>query len=217
MVFPVVMEYENSHGYENWNIKKAEHRRTDVFKLWCLRRLLRVPWTARRSSQLILKEINPEYSLNRLILKLKFHILATSCEEPTHLKGPWCWESLKAGGEGGDRRWGGWIVSQAQWTQVWANSGWKRRTGKPSLRQSVGWQRVYQRKFNYVNQDHWPEFSSTKTLCITVILSIGKEPPLRNSTYMSGRIYIFLSCLSGWWGLGVARRLLTVCTNSESS
>ena len=66
MVFPVVM-----YGYESWTIKKAEHRRTDAFELWCWRRLLRVPWTARRSNQSILKEINPGYSLEGLMLKLK--------------------------------------------------------------------------------------------------------------------------------------------------
>ena len=66
MVFPVVM-----YGCESWTIKKVEHRRTDAFEMWCWRRLLRVPWTARRSNQSILKEINPEYSLERLMLKLK--------------------------------------------------------------------------------------------------------------------------------------------------
>ena len=66
MVFPVVM-----YGCESWTIKKAEHRRTDAFELWCWRRLLRVPWTARRSNQSILKEISPEYSLEGLMLKLK--------------------------------------------------------------------------------------------------------------------------------------------------
>ena len=65
--FPVVI-----YRYESWVIKKAEHQRTDVFKLWVWRRLLRVPWTARRSNQLILKEINPEYSLEGLMLKLKY-------------------------------------------------------------------------------------------------------------------------------------------------
>ena len=67
MVFPVVM-----YGCESWTIKKAEHRRTDAFKLWCWRRLLRVPWTARRSNQSILKEISTEYSLEGLMMKLKF-------------------------------------------------------------------------------------------------------------------------------------------------
>ena len=66
MVFPVVM-----HGCESWTIKKVEHRRTDAFKLWCYRRLLTVPWTARRSNQSILKEISPKYSLEGLMLKLK--------------------------------------------------------------------------------------------------------------------------------------------------
>ena len=68
MVFPVVM-----YGCESWTIKKAEHWRIDVFELWCWRRLLRVPWTGRRSNHSILKEINPEYSLARLMLKLKLH------------------------------------------------------------------------------------------------------------------------------------------------
>ena len=66
MVFPVFM-----YGFESWNIKKAEHRRIDAFELWCWRRLLRVPWTARRSNQFILKKISPEYSLEGLMLKLK--------------------------------------------------------------------------------------------------------------------------------------------------
>ena len=70
MVFPVVM-----YGCESWTIKKAEHRIIDAFELWCWRRLLRVPWTARRSNQSILKEVSPEYSLEGLMLKLKLPIL----------------------------------------------------------------------------------------------------------------------------------------------
>ena len=72
MVFPVVM-----YGCEIWTIKKAERRRTDAFELWCWRRLLRVPWTVRRSNKSILKKISPEYSLEGLMLKLKLHTLAT--------------------------------------------------------------------------------------------------------------------------------------------
>ena len=72
MVFPVVM-----YGCESWTINKAEHRRIDAFELWCWRRLLRVPWTARRSNQSILKEIRPEYSLEGMMLKLKLQYLAT--------------------------------------------------------------------------------------------------------------------------------------------
>ena len=99
LVFPVVM-----YGCESWTIKKAECWRIDDFELWCWIRLLRVPWTARRSNQSILKEISPEYSLKGLMLKLQ--TLATWCEELTHWKRPWCWERLKAGGKGDDRGWG---------------------------------------------------------------------------------------------------------------
>ena len=81
LVFPVVM-----YGCESWTIKKTEHQRTDAFELWCWRRLLRVPWTARRSNQSILNEISPGCSLEGLMLKLKLQYLATSCEELTHWK-----------------------------------------------------------------------------------------------------------------------------------
>ena len=84
MVFPVVM-YE----CESWAIKKAEYRRIDAFELWCWRRLWRVPWTAaRRSNQSILKEINPEYSLEGLMVKLQLQYFGHWCEELTHLKRP---------------------------------------------------------------------------------------------------------------------------------
>ena len=91
MAFPVVL-----YGFESWTIKNAEHWRTGAFKLWCWRRPLRVPWTARRSNQSILKEINPEYSLKGLRLKLKLQSLATWCKEPTHWQSPWCWGRLRA-------------------------------------------------------------------------------------------------------------------------
>ena len=103
MVFPVVM-----YGCESWTTKKAECWRIDAFELWWWRRLLRVPWTARRSNQSILKEISPECSLEGLMLTL--NTLATWCEELTHLKRPWCWERLKAG-EGDNRGWDGWMAS----------------------------------------------------------------------------------------------------------
>ena len=108
-VFPVVM-----HGCESWTIKKAECQRSDAFELWCWRRFLRVPWTARRSNQSILKEISPEYSL----LKLRLQYSGRLMWRLTHLKRPSCWERLKAGGEGDDRGWDGWMASPTQWTQV---------------------------------------------------------------------------------------------------
>ena len=95
MVFPVVM-----YGCQSWTIKKAEHQRLDAFELWCWRRLLRVPWTARRSNQSILKEINPDYSLEGLMLKLKLQYFGHLMEELTHWKRSWCWERLKTGGKG---------------------------------------------------------------------------------------------------------------------
>ena len=81
MVFPVVV-----YGYESWTEKKAEHQRIDAFELWCLRRLLRVPWTARRSNQSILMEINPEYSLEGQMLKLKLQYSSHLMQRLTHWK-----------------------------------------------------------------------------------------------------------------------------------
>ena len=130
MVFPVIM-----YGCESWTIKKVEDQRVDSFELWCWR-LLRVPWTARRSNQSILEEINLEYSLEGLMLKLKLQYFRTRCKEPTHWKRPCCWERLRVGREGGDREWDGWMASLTQWTLVWANSGRWWRTGKPDLLKS---------------------------------------------------------------------------------
>ena len=111
MVFPVVM-----YRCESWNIKKTEHRRTDAFKLWCWRSLLRVPWVERRSNQSILKEINPEYSLEGQTLKLKMQIFG-------HLRGrtdsfvkTLNMERLKAGREGDNRGCGLWMASPTRGT-----------------------------------------------------------------------------------------------------
>ena len=98
MVFPVVM-----YGCGSWTIEKTEHQRIDAFELWCWRRLVRVPWTARRSNQFILKEISPEYSLEGLMLKLKLQYFGYLMQRADSLEKPWCWERLKAGGEGDDR------------------------------------------------------------------------------------------------------------------
>ena len=81
-------------------------------ELWCWRRLLRVPWTARRSNQSILKEISPGYSFEGLMLKLKLQYFGHWCEERTNLKRPWCWERLRVGGEGDNRGRDGWMASQ---------------------------------------------------------------------------------------------------------
>ena len=103
MVFPVVM-----YGCESRTLKKAECRRIDAFESWCCRRLLRVPWTAKRSNQPILRKsvLNIHWDVKNWLFWR-----------------PWCWERLKAGGEGDDRGWDGWMASPMQWTWVWVSSG----------------------------------------------------------------------------------------------
>ena len=118
MVFPVVM-----YGCESWTVEKAKHWRIDAFELLCWRRLLRVPWTARRSNQSILKEISPGISLKEWCWSWISSTLATSCKELTHWKRLWCWEWLGAGGEADNRGWDGWMASLTWWTWVWVNSG----------------------------------------------------------------------------------------------
>ena len=118
MVFPVVM-----YGCESWTIKKDECRRIDAFERWCWRRLLRVPWTARRSNYSILKEIGPGCSLEGLMLKLKLQYFGHLMWRADSLEKTRCWERLRAGGEGDNRGWDGWMPSPTQWTWVWANTG----------------------------------------------------------------------------------------------
>ena len=117
-------------------------------KLWCWRRLLRIPWTARRFNKSIVKEISPGCSLEGLMLKLKLQ----SFGYLTHLKRLWCWERLKAGGEGDDRGWDGWMASPTQWTWVLVNSGSWWWTGKPGVLQPMGSQRV---GHSWVTELYW--------------------------------------------------------------
>ena len=102
MVFPVVM-----YGCESWTVKKAERQKINPSELWCWRRLLKVLWMTRRSNQSILREINPEYSLEGLMLNLHssllYSILVIWCEQPTYWKIPRCWERLRAEEEEGGR------------------------------------------------------------------------------------------------------------------
>ena len=134
MVFPVVM-----YGCESWTVKKAERWRIDAF--WCWRRLLRVPQNARRSNQSILKKISHDYSLEGLMLKLKLQYFGHLMWITDSFERPWCWERLKAGGEGDDRGWDGWTASQTRCTHVWASSGSWWWTGKPGVLWSLLLQR----------------------------------------------------------------------------
>ena len=137
MVFPVVM-----YGCETWTMKKAEHRRIDAFELWCWRRLLKVPWTARRANQSIMKEISPGISLEGMMLKLRLQYFGQLMRRVDHWKRLWFCEGLRAGGEGDDRGWDGWMASLTRWTWVWMNSGRWWWTGRPGVLQFMGWQRV---------------------------------------------------------------------------
>ena len=148
MVFPVVM-----YGCESWTVKKAQHRRIDAFELWCWRRLLRVPWTSRKSNQSILKEISPECSLEGLMLKPKLQYFSHRMQRTDSLEKTQMLERLKAG-EGDDRGWDGWMASPTQWTWVWINSGSWWWTGRPGVLQSMGLQRF---RHDWATELNWTE------------------------------------------------------------
>ena len=149
MVFSVVM-----YGYKSWTGKKAVRWRIDAFELWCWRRLFRVPWTAKRSNQSILKEISLNIHQNDWCWIWNSNTLATWFKEPTHWKRPWSWERLKAGGEGDDRGWDGWMGSLMQCTWVWVGSGHWWWTGKPGMLQSMGSQRATELKWWWHKWDY---------------------------------------------------------------
>ena len=274
------------YGCESWTVKKAECRRT--FELWCWTGLLRVPWTARRSNQSILKEISPGCSLEGLILKLKLqyfghllwgtdwfektllfgniegrrrrggqrmrwldditdsmdmslgkiwswwrtgspgvlwfmgsqrvrhdwpteltemihwkdwcwswnsNTLATWCEELTHWKRPWCWKTLKAGGEGDEKGWDDLMASLTQWTWVWVNSG----MGRPDMLQSIGSQRVRQ---DWATELNWTVVAYKGDKFFLYILDAKnpksmcpKGPPSRSNS----RRKSFLASFSFWY------------------
>ena len=137
MVFPVVM-----YGCESWTVKKAECWRIDAFELWCWRTVLRIPWTARRSNQSILKEISPGCSLEGLMLKLNLQYFGHLMRRVDSLE-----KTLMPGGIGDRRRrgrrgWDGWMASLTRWTWVWVNSGSWWWAGRPGVLQFMGSQRV---------------------------------------------------------------------------
>ena len=128
-------------GCESWTIKKTECQRIDAFELWCWRRLLRIPWTARRSNKSILKEISPKYSLEGLMLKLKPQYFGHLMWKADLLEKTLMLGKMKAG-EGDDRGSDSWMASPTQWAWVWVNSRSWWRTGRPGVLQSMGLQRV---------------------------------------------------------------------------
>ena len=150
MVFPVVM-YE----CESWTVKKAEHQRIDAFELWCWRRLLRVPWTARRSKQSILKEVSPGYSLDGMMLKMKLQYFGHLMRRVDSLE-----KILMLGRIGGRRRRGGqrmrWLDGITDLMDVWVNSGSWWWTGRRGVLRFTGSQRV---RHNWATELNWTEYS----------------------------------------------------------
>ena len=167
MIFPVVM-----YGCESWTMRKAEHWRIDAFEVWCLRRLLRAPWIARRSNQPNLKEISSEYSLEGLRLKLKlqyFDYLMRRIDslEKTLMLGK------TLGREGDDRGWDGWMASLTQWTWVWVISGSWWWTEKPGMLQFMELQRVghdWETELNWTSHPLLPPIKYNKSKILLFIL-----------------------------------------------
>ena len=191
MIFPVVM-----YGYESWNIKKAESWRIDAFERWCWRRLLRVPWTTRRTNQSILKEISPGCSLERPMLKLKRqyfgHLIGRADSFEKTL------ERLKVGGEGDDKGWDGWMASLTQWTWVWASSGRWWRIGKPVMLKSIGLPRLdtTERLINNSDQEiteRW-QFGVHISMRSAWIKSVFLDTVLNDVNLLQGPVVF--SCLS---------------------
>ena len=132
------------YGCESWTVKKAEQWWIDAFVLWCWRRLLRVPWTARRSNQSLLKDwIDPEYSLEELMLKLKLQCFGPLMRRTDSLEKTLMLRKIEGRkGRGDNRRWDGWMASPTQWTWVWVSFGswwWTRRPAVHGVAKSWTW------------------------------------------------------------------------------
>ena len=179
LAFPVIM-----YGFESWTIRKTEHRRIDAFELWHWRRLLRVPWTARRSNQSILREISPGYSLEGLMLRLKLQYFGHLMRRADSFKRPWCWEGLRAGGEGDNRGWDGWMTSLTQWTWIWMDSGSWWWTGRPGVLRFMGSQRVGHDWVTELNYSSLQFFCKEKDRKITKIIQI----------FLTQLLLLFVSC-----------------------
>ena len=152
IVFPLVM-----YGSESWIIKKAEWQRINAFEYWSWRRLLRVPWTARRINQPILQEISPEFSLDWLILNLKFQYFGHLLRRTDSLEKTLILGKIEGRRKRGNRGWDGWIASQARWTWVWVSPGswwWTRSLGISPGLQSMGSQRV---RYDCTTELNWTE------------------------------------------------------------
>ena len=143
------------YGCESWTIKKAECQRIDALELWSWRRLLRVPWTARRSTQSILKEINPEYSLEGVMLKLKLQYLGHPMQRTNSLEKTLMLREIEGRRRRGLHEMVGW--HHQLWTWVWVNSRNWWWTGRPGVLWSMGSQRV---RYNWVTEQQQSNFTT---------------------------------------------------------
>ena len=169
MVFPVVM-----YGCESWTVKKVECWRIGAFELWCWRRLLRFPWTSRRSNQSILKEIRPGCWL---MLKLKLQYFGHLMRRVDSLEKTLMLGVIGAGGEGDDRGCEGWMASLTRWTWIWVNSRSWWWIGRPGVLEFMGSERV---RNDWVTELNWTDILfSVSWLCIPRCLvknNIVQEP-----------------------------------------
>ena len=155
--------------YIAWALK-AQCQKIDAFKLWCWSRLWKVPWTTRKSNQSILKEINPEYSLEGLMLKLKLHLMGRTDSLEKTLK-----LGLKAGGDGHDRGWDDWMASPTQWTWVWASLRRWWRTGKPGVLQSWGCKELDTTERLNWTELLWDTVNAVQTILTKTRVSVAQE------------------------------------------
>ena len=220
MVFPVV-----TYGCERWTVKKAEHWRIDAFELWCWRRLLKVPWTERRSNQSTLNEISPGCSLEGLMLKLKLQYFVHLMQRVDSLE-----KTLMQGGIGGRRRRGRqrmrWLnASLTQWTWVWLNSGSWWWTGRPGVLRFLRLQGV---GHDWATELNWTELMcGSHSVVSETLLPLDYSPPGSSvHEILQARILewvaIPFSRGSSWFRNWIqvsytAGRFLTVCDTREDT
>ena len=178
------------YACENWTTKKAEHQWIDAFELWCWRRLLKVPYTGGDPASLPWRKSVLNIHWKDWCWSWNSNTLATWCKELTHLKRPWCWERLEAGGEGDDRGWDGWMASSTQWRWVWVNFRSWQWTGKPDMLQSMGSQRA---GHDWVTELNWTKVCG-KTYQSSEHESPTTVPHLMSMSYIQESI-----CSSSHW------------------
>ena len=161
------------YGRESWTLKKAECWRMDAFELWCWRRLLRVPWTARRSNQSILKEISPGCSLEGLMLKLKLQYFGHLMQRADSFwKAPDAVKDWRQERGEDNRGWDGWMAWLTRWKWVWVNSGSWWWTGSPDVPQFVGSQRV---RHDWATELNWTDLGAGPSLGCGISISFQKN------------------------------------------